>query len=178
MNRDLYLENIEKGQKTLSCILEEFSSIKLPLGVAVTEILRPIAVRYYSISSSSVENPDIVSVTAVIVRYAIQQEKLLNRSMKKAVIKQGLATSWLEKLHDEYSLDTTKELYCSTQVRYSTFRLPKNHQIPIIMVGPGTGVAPFRGFIRERVHLATQGEAIGPTWLFYGCRNQESVYQF
>ena len=148
----------------------------MPLGVVVSEILRPITVRYYSISSSSVENPNTVSITAVIVRYAIEQEKLLNRQMKKAVLKQGLATSWLESLHDEFTLDSGKELVCSAHIRHSTFRLPKDHQIPIIMVGPGTGVAPFRGFIRERIHLAKQGESVGPTWLFFGCRNQEAVF--
>ena len=138
--------------------------------------MRPIAVRYYSISSSSLENPNTVSITAVIVRYAIQQEKLLNSAMRKAVLKQGLATSYLESLHDEFDRNDSQELVCSAHIRHSTFRLPKDPRVPIIMVGPGTGVAPFRGFVRERVHVASQGKQVGKTMLFFGCRNKESVF--
>jgi NADPH-ferrihemoprotein reductase len=178
-NRELFTANVDRCQKTLVCILEEFTSVKLPLEVAFGEILRPIAVRYYSISSSSNENPDVLSLTAVVVRYAIQQEKVMDQKMKKAVLKEGLATSWLEKMHDE-SGDQGEEFgkMCPISIRTSTFRLPKDNLTPVIMIGPGTGVAPFRGFIRERYHAACQGEAVGPTWLFFGCRNENSDYLY
>jgi NADPH-ferrihemoprotein reductase len=61
-------------------------------------------------------------------------------------------------------------------IRTSSFKLPKSASIPIIMVGPGTGLAPFRGFVRERFYEASNGTTVGPTWLFYGCRNSEEVF--
>jgi len=72
-------------------------------------------------------------------------------------------------------------------VRRSTFRLPTNLKSPVIMVGPGTGVAPFRGFVQERVALVRRAiEKNGPdaldTWgqisLFYGCRSEKEDFLY
>lgn len=157
--------------------------MKLPISVALTEILRPVTVRYYSISSSSIESPTSISVTAVLVRYAIPQNSLNVANIKKprVIAKEGFATSWLERVHETRianpshgPTDTVPLLHVPLYIRSSNFRLPQNQATPIIMVGPGTGVAPFRGFIRERVILASQGN-VGDTWLFTGSRNEKSV---
>jgi NADPH-ferrihemoprotein reductase len=63
-------------------------------------------------------------------------------------------------------------------VRHSQFKLPRNPSVPVIMVGPGTGVAPFRGFVRERVLDKRNGKTVGPTILFYGSRNQASDFLY
>lgn len=72
-------------------------------------------------------------------------------------------------------------------VRRSTFRLPTSPKIPIIMIGPGTGVAPFRGFVQERVALARRAkekngpDAIkewAPMYLFYGCRKEDQDFLY
>lgn len=78
--------------------------------------------------------------------------------------------------------------YCiPVHVRRSTFRLPTSPKIPVVMIGPGTGVAPFRGFVQERVALARKAkEKDGPDalkdWgdiiLFYGCRSPETDYLY
>ena len=72
-------------------------------------------------------------------------------------------------------------------VRRSTFRLPTSTKVPIIMVGPGTGVAPFRSFVQERVATARKAkdklgdEALqdwANLWLFYGCRRSNEDYLY
>ena len=56
-----------------------------------------------------------------------------------------------------------------------SFRLPDKLSMPVIMIGPGTGVAPFRGFLQKLRHRngnRSAEEKIGDTWLFFGCRNK------
>ena len=181
--REEFVNSVEAGQKTLACVLQDFPSISLPLGVALGELLRPVTVRYYSISSSSLESPKVVSVTAVVVRYAITQSHLKLAGKKQVISKDGFATSCLERLHEHRLTHPTTDdsngkvpkLYLPVYIRSSNFRLPKDHSKAVVMVGPGTGVAPFRAFLRERVFVASQGTAVGPTWLFFGSRNEKSV---
>ena len=72
-------------------------------------------------------------------------------------------------------------------VRRSTFRLPTSPKVPVIMIGPGTGVAPFRGFVQERVALARRAKEKNgpdalkdwaPIYLFYGCRKSTEDYLY
>lgn len=187
-DRVLFIKNVESQQSTVSDILSEFPSLKLPIEVVLAGILPRIAVRYYSISSSAKEDPSLVSITAVVVRYALAQTQA---SDKRAIIKEGLATSWLQRLHEKQKSNNSNnsnsrlmgnnELpphYVPMYIRSSNFRLPADSTKPIVMVGPGTGVAPFRAFLRERMLMAMSGKSVGPAWLFYGCRNEQSDYLY
>ncbi|KAI9345671.1 FAD binding domain-containing protein [Obelidium mucronatum] len=195
-DRALYVEKVEASQKNLAEILRDFPNVKLPLQVILGELLGPIVVRYYSISSSSKKEPQTVSITAVAVRYVLPQKSLLNSSAPSRIsYKEGLVTSYINRLHEGNSgLPESPELGADSAyprpdlsthvpifIRTSSFRLPRDPAAPIIMIGPGTGVAPFRAFLHERVHVAVSGpkKPVGTTLLFYGCRHpdQDHLYK-
>jgi NADPH-ferrihemoprotein reductase len=188
-DRSLFLSLIEKPQKNLRHILQEFTSVHLPVEVVLGELLPRVGLRYYSISSSAKEDPQKVTLTAVVVRYALQTPgATANTKKDQVVLKQGLATSWLERLHQQKQVNpidsppfsyehpvSLPKYHLPIYIRTSSFKLPKQTILPVILIGPGTGIAPFRGFVRERLLDAKEGKAVGPTWLFYGCRHEQQV---
>ncbi|ADE14448.1 sulfite reductase (NADPH) flavoprotein, alpha chain [Nitrosococcus halophilus Nc 4] len=113
-------------------------------------LLRKLPPRLYSIASSYQANPDEVHLTVGVVRYQSH-----GRSRK------GVATTFLSERVPE---DGTVPVYVDSN---KNFRLPEDSATPIIMVGPGTGVAPFRAFLEEREVT----EASGRNWLFFGDRH-------
>lgn len=144
------------------------------------EGLNKIQPRYYSISSSSLVQKQKIAITAVVVSDDVDGTQ--------HVVK-GVTTNYLlalkQKQHGasnpdphglEYAITGPRNKYdgihVPVHVRHSNFKLPSDPAKPIIMVGPGTGVAPFRGFIQERAQLARNGESVGKTILFYGCRKE------
>lgn len=150
------------------------------------ETLHKLQPRYYSISSSSHVQPSKISITAVV------------ESVEKAGVDhivKGVTTNYLlalkQRQHGDpnpdphglrYSLDGPRNKYdgihVPVHVRHSNFKLPSNPATPVIMVGPGTGVAPFRGFVQERAALAKAGTAVGKTILFFGCRNSSEDFLY
>ncbi|KAJ3299758.1 NADPH-cytochrome P450 reductase [Borealophlyctis nickersoniae] len=191
-NRELYVSVMETSQKSLREVLQDFPSVELPIAVVVGEILSRIAVRYYSISSSAKEDPNKVAVTAVMVRYALPSSPLQAGGKGKMVVKQGLATSWFQRLSDLRQANASvagvsragpdpipmPAFHLPLYIRTSNFKLPRDPSIPVVMVGPGTGVAPFRAFVRERFLDAKNGVSVGATWLFYGCRHPEKDFLY
>ena len=108
-------------------------------------MLPRLQARYYSISSSPKLYPTSIHITAVIVEYETPTGR----------VNKGVATSWLK--NKDLSVDAAFPPTVPIFVRRSQFRLPFKSQTPVIMIGPGTGVAPFRGFIQERDILIKDG---------------------
>ncbi len=110
-------------------------------------LLRPLAPRLYSIASSPKAHAGQVHLTVSIVRY-----ESYGRARK------GLASTFLA---DRVGVETPVPVYIQTS---HGFRLPADGSVPVIMVGPGTGVAPFRSFLHERRAVGAPGR----NWLFFG----------
>jgi sulfite reductase (NADPH) flavoprotein alpha-component len=111
------------------------------------DMLRKLPPRLYSIASSHKANPGEVHLTVAVVRY-----ESFGRQ------REGLASTYLA---DRIAGGETVPVYIDTN---KNFKLPKDPDAPVIMIGPGTGVAPFRAFLQEREEL----EATGNNWLFFG----------
>ncbi|KAI9004843.1 hypothetical protein CLU79DRAFT_782318 [Phycomyces nitens] len=169
-------------------IVAAFKEVPFDLVVESISRLQP---RYYSISSSSKESPRAISVTAVMLDYKPQ------KSSDRIVY--GVATNYLWSIHaavhdlekpqgypdyvvagprGSYMNDDKSVVKVPVHVRRSQFKLPRNTTVPVIMVGPGTGVAPFRAFVRERAAQKLEKKAVGPTVLFFGCRHSQQDYLY
>jgi len=127
-------------------LLEQFPSARPPVADMVAA-LAPLQPRLYSISSSLKANPDEVHLTVGVVRYT-----------KNDRVRKGVASNFLT---ETLRVRQKAGVFIHTS---PGFRLPADGHTPVIMVGPGTGIAPFRAFLQER---AATGAA-GPNWLFFG----------
>ncbi|KAI6201194.1 NADPH--cytochrome P450 reductase [Aphelenchoides besseyi] len=148
-----YAQFIVKERRSVVDILQHFSTCRPPIEL-ILELLPRLQARYYSISSSPKANNEIVSVTAVVLRYNIKDREI-----------RGVCTNYLA----EKEVGDTSPIF----VRKSTMRLPHRHTTPVVMIGPGTGYAPFRGFIQERSWHKEQGKEVGEMLLFFGCRRPD-----
>ncbi|MFM5166953.1 assimilatory sulfite reductase (NADPH) flavoprotein subunit [Aeromonas veronii] len=122
-------------------------------------LLRPLTPRLYSIASAQSEVEEEVHLTVGVVRYP----------QEDGTVRSGAASSYLA---DRLIEDGEVRVFIEHN---DNFRLPQNPDTPVIMVGPGTGIAPFRAFMQER---EAQG-AEGKNWLFFGNSHftQDFLYQ-
>ncbi|XP_017290210.1 nitric oxide synthase, brain isoform X3 [Kryptolebias marmoratus] len=143
---------------TLVEVLEEFPSIQMPSTLLLTQLplLQP---RYYSISSS----PDLyqgeIHLTVAVVSYRTRGGE--------GPIHHGVCSSWLNRI------EKGEMVPCFVRSAPS-FQLPKDNKAPCILVGPGTGIAPFRSFWQQRLFdLEQNGIKSCPMILVFGCRQSE-----
>ncbi|MFC7336563.1 sulfite reductase flavoprotein subunit alpha [Haloferula chungangensis] len=122
---------------------------------ALVSILRKLPPRLYSIASSPLAHPDEVHLTVASVRYEAHDS-----------LKKGVASTYLADLVNQ---GDNVLVYTHTN---KNFRLPASDDTPIIMVGPGTGVAPFRAFVEHRGETGAKGKS----WLIFG--DQRYTYDF
>lgn len=134
-------------------LLREFPATLTPQ--QLTDTLRNIAPRLYSIASSLVTHPEEVHLTVSALRYEFGR-----------TVREGLASTFLA---DRIDVGDSVGVFIE---RNEYFKLPADDSADIIMVGPGTGVAPFRAFVEERNELRDSGSPKqGRNWLFFGNPN-------
>ncbi|OQV02349.1 Oxidoreductase NAD-binding domain-containing protein [Cladophialophora immunda] len=154
-------DEITQKRTSLFNLLIEHPSVKLPFGEFLN-LLSPLHVRQYSISSSPLANPDVCTITYGV----IDAESLSDINQRF----EGVTGTYLHGLKAGDSIQMSIR-----PTAKKTFRLPADpEKTPLLMFAAGTGVAPFRGFLQER---AIQMESnphrrLAPAVLFLGCRSQ------
>lgn len=151
----VYQEKILQKRISMLDLLEKYEACEMPFE-RFLELLRPLKPRYYSISSSPRVNPEQAAITVGVVRSPAWSGHGEYR---------GVASNYLADRTPGDDID----MFVRTPE--SRFQLPEDPEKPIIMVGPGTGVAPFRGFLQARAALKQEGKTLGEAHLYFGCRN-------
>jgi len=199
----VYHRNVVETYMTLALLLEHVDALRNPMTDAaihvpfevVIECLGRVQPRYYSISSSPKLYPNHTHLTAVVLHHPVQT----SAAHTKPRDFKGVATNYLLSMlhhnnnnssHDIAQSMTSPPSYHLNQrledkqtmlpvfIRGSHFRLPADPMRPVIMVGPGTGAAPFRGFLQERLSQVRQGQRVGPIVLFFGCRHEHQDFLY
>jgi cytochrome P450/NADPH-cytochrome P450 reductase len=159
---ELYRTDVLTKRKSVFDLLEEHPACELPFH-AYLEMLSLLAPRYYSISSSPSGEPSRCSVTVAVVEGAASS----GRGIYKGICSNYLA-----------GRRASETLHATVRETKAGFRLPDDPIVPIIMIGPGTGLAPFRGFLQERAARKAQGKSLGPAMLFFGCRHPDQDFLY
>lgn len=182
-DKDYFHQKISVHHLNIARVLERVSKGKtwtnVPFSVLIESVTK-LQPRYYSISSSSLVQPKKISITAVV-----ESQEIPGRDDPF----RGVATNYLLALKQKQNGDPNPTpfglsyeitgprnkydgIHVPVHVRHSNFKLPSDPSKPVILIGPGTGVAPFRGFVQERARQAQNGEDVGKTILFFGCRKR------
>ena len=143
-------------QREFLDLFEEHPSARLGAQEFI-ELLRKLMPRLYSISSAPSKYPQEIHLTVAVVRYETNGRQ-----------REGVCSTFLS---ERARLDQPE---VPVFVAESHFGLPADDSVPVIMVGPGTGVAPFRSFVMDR---ATRG-AKGRNWLFFGDQRKDTDFLY
>lgn len=155
---DLYEYN-QKERRTVLEILDDFPSVQMPFEWLV-QLVPPLKTRAFSISSSHSAHPNQVHLTVSVVSWTTPYKRK----------RTGLCSSWLAEL------DPQKSGLIPAWFQKGSLPSPPP-SLPLILIGPGTGCAPFRGFVEERA-LQSQSGPTAPILFFFGCRNEENDFLY
>src|SRR6266702_1610862 len=157
-----YRAEILATRKSVFDLLSEYPACELPFH-AYLEMLSLLAPRYYSISSS----PSVEAARCSVTVGVVGGPATSGRGLYK-----GICSNYLS---DRRAGDT---VYATVRETKAGFRLPDNSSVPIVMIGPGTGLAPVRGFLQERAARKAKGATLGPAILFFGCRHPDQDFLY
>ncbi|KGP72812.1 bifunctional cytochrome P450/NADPH--P450 reductase [Pontibacillus yanchengensis] len=162
LEEEAYKEEVLQKRITMIDLLEQYVACELPFERFIA-LLPPLKARYYSISSSPSVQAQSPSITVSVVR-----EKAWSGNGEY----KGVASNYLANVQEG------EDIACFISTPQSNFQLPEDSQTPMILVGPGTGLAPLRGFLQARQSLKQNGYALGEAHLYYGCRHPEHDYLY
>jgi cytochrome P450 / NADPH-cytochrome P450 reductase len=151
-----YRDEVLAKNRSLVDLLEDYPSCKLPFNLFV-ELVPALKPRLFSISSSPLVATADASNTVGVVEGPARSGHGLYR---------GVATGYLA------GLAKGAEAECVIRSPSIAFYPPADPATPMIMIGAGTGVAPYRGFLQARAGNKERGHKLGPAMLFHGCRNR------
>ena len=171
---------------TLLDYLQTFSHSRPPLNVLL-DVIAPLHPRYYSITNSSLVDAGSLHCAFNVVQYKMDPPLEAQRM--------GVCTPWLDQLTGKVSAPASLEAIPPDVESLPTamlvpifprpnkdFVVPENTQRPWILIGPGTGIAPFLGFCQHRQQRFHQQPDLrkeaGEVWVFYGCRHRDRDYLF
>ncbi|KAH7845807.1 hypothetical protein Vadar_006308 [Vaccinium darrowii] len=157
---DLYQYN-QKERRTVLEVLEDFPSVQMPFEWLV-QLVPPLKTRAFSISSSHSVHPNQVHLTVSVVSWTTPFKRK----------RTGLCSAWLAGLDPQSSTGVNIPAWFN---KGSLLSLPPS--LPLILVGPGTGCAPFRGFVEERA-LQSKSGPTAPALFFFGCRNEDNDFLY
>ncbi|CAF1398824.1 unnamed protein product [Adineta steineri] len=163
---EIYIKYILEEHLSILDILNHFPSCKPDIAILI-EFLPALMPRFYSICSSPLDDTRRITFVYSVLKF----EPLNGRTYERF----GVCTNWLNKI------DIGTKVSIQTRISQH-FRLPLTLDTPLIMIGPGTGVAPFIGFL-EHLNLSLKsidGFDVNNlnTWLFYGCRHRQHDFLF
>ena len=157
-----YREQVFLPNRSLLDLLEDYPACAMPFEVYL-DLLPPLRPRYYSISSSPLLDPEVCSITTGVVRGPARS----GNGLFAGVCSNHLADS-----------PSNSTVFVFVRDPGIAFRPPENPQTPMIMIGAGTGLAPYRGFLQERAAQKQQGAPVAESLLFFGCRNPTADYLY
>ncbi|XP_039632094.1 NADPH-dependent diflavin oxidoreductase 1 [Polypterus senegalus] len=148
-----------RPRRTLLEVLQDFPHTTAALQVDyLLDLIPEMSPRAFSIASSLHAHPGRIHILLAVVRYKTRLQKP----------RRGLCSTWLASLDPQ-----TGEQRVPLWVKKGGLTFPSDPEVPVVMVGPGTGVAPFRASIQERVALGRRGN-----YLFFGCRQESRDFYF
>lgn len=159
---DAYKAEVFSRRRSVLDLLEEHPACELPFGVFL-EMLPVMAPRYYSISSSPNAEPGCCSITVGVVEGPARS----GNGVYKGICSNDLVGK-----------TESAAIHAAIKETKAGFRLPQDPATPVIMIGPGTGLAPFRAFLQERALQKAQGKTLGPAMLFFGCRHPDQDFLY
>ncbi|VAH18365.1 unnamed protein product [Triticum turgidum subsp. durum] len=157
---DLYRYN-QKENRTVLEVLVDFPSVQMPFEWLV-QLTPPLKKRAFSISSSPLVHPNQIHLTVSVVSWLTPWKR----------VRHGLCSTWLAGLSPN---EGDQLIPC--WIRRGSLPRPRP-SVPLLLIGPGTGCAPFRAFVEERAAQSAADPTTAPVMFFFGCRNQDSDFLY
>jgi cytochrome P450/NADPH-cytochrome P450 reductase len=159
---DHYRAEVFAKRRSVLDLLEEHPACELSFAQYL-EMLPLMTPRYYSISSS----PDAMGQACSITVGVVAGPKRSGEGTYK-----GSCSTYIAELA------SGDVIFAAVKETKAGFRMPDDPTTPMIMIGPGTGLAPFRAFLQERVMQKGSGAQLGPAMLFFGCRAPDEDFLY